>query len=76
MSITRQKFCYLVVLNKKFLMLLASDLLLLIEQVLSQIGISTDIRQPLRTIVTQCESGDKGPVHLQSHLSLYSCMAT
>ncbi|MBE0348651.1 hypothetical protein [Pseudoalteromonas peptidolytica] len=57
-------------------MLLASDLLLQIEQVLSQIGISTDIRQPLRTIVTQCESGDKGPVHLQSHLSLYSCMAT
>ncbi|MBE0345145.1 hypothetical protein PPEP_a3503 [Pseudoalteromonas peptidolytica F12-50-A1] len=40
MSITRQKFCYLVVLNKKFLTLLASDLLLQIEQVLSQIGIS------------------------------------
>ncbi|NLR15944.1 hypothetical protein EAG18_10195 [Pseudoalteromonas sp. J010] len=39
MSITRQKFCYLVVLNKKFLTLLASDLLLQIEQVLSQIGI-------------------------------------
>ncbi|RRS07422.1 hypothetical protein EAG18_16855 [Pseudoalteromonas sp. J010] len=36
MSITRQKFCYLVVLNKKFLTLLASDLLLQIEQVLSQ----------------------------------------
>ncbi|MBE0348605.1 hypothetical protein PPEP_b0393 [Pseudoalteromonas peptidolytica F12-50-A1] len=40
MSITRKKFCYLVVLNKKFLTLLASDLLLQIEQVLSQIGIS------------------------------------
>ncbi|RXF05944.1 hypothetical protein D9603_02800 [Pseudoalteromonas sp. PS5] len=39
MSITRKKFCYLVVLNKKFLTLLASDLLLQIEQVLSQIGI-------------------------------------
>ncbi|MBE0346996.1 hypothetical protein PPEP_a3975 [Pseudoalteromonas peptidolytica F12-50-A1] len=39
MSITRQKFCYLVVLNEKFLTLLASDLLLQIEQVLSQIGI-------------------------------------
>ncbi|MBE0346103.1 hypothetical protein PPEP_a1128 [Pseudoalteromonas peptidolytica F12-50-A1] len=41
MSITRQKFRYLVVLNKKFLTLLASDLLLQIEQVLSQIGIRT-----------------------------------
>ncbi|NLR15134.1 hypothetical protein F9Y84_10700 [Pseudoalteromonas peptidolytica] len=40
MSITRQKFCYLVVLNEKFLTLLASDLLLQIEQVLSQIGIT------------------------------------
>ncbi|RRS08346.1 hypothetical protein EAG18_12850 [Pseudoalteromonas sp. J010] len=40
MSITRQKFCYLVILNEKFLTLLASDLLLQIEQVLSQIGIS------------------------------------
>ncbi|MBE0347636.1 hypothetical protein PPEP_a2136 [Pseudoalteromonas peptidolytica F12-50-A1] len=39
MSITRQKFCYLVVLNEKFLTLLASDLFLQIEQVLSQIGI-------------------------------------
>ncbi|MBE0345839.1 hypothetical protein PPEP_a0808 [Pseudoalteromonas peptidolytica F12-50-A1] len=39
MSITRQKFCYLFVLNKKFLTLLASGLLLQIEQVLSQIGI-------------------------------------
>ncbi|RRS06694.1 hypothetical protein EAG18_21030 [Pseudoalteromonas sp. J010] len=34
-----KKFCYLVVLNKKFLTLLASDLLLQIEQVLSQIDI-------------------------------------
>ncbi|MBE0348909.1 hypothetical protein PPEP_b0770 [Pseudoalteromonas peptidolytica F12-50-A1] len=41
MSITRQKFCYLVVLNKKFLTLFASDLLLQIEQVLSQVGIRT-----------------------------------
>ncbi|MBE0348884.1 hypothetical protein PPEP_b0740 [Pseudoalteromonas peptidolytica F12-50-A1] len=40
MSITRQKFYYLVVLNEKFLTLLASDLLLQIEQVLSQIGIT------------------------------------
>ncbi|MBE0375675.1 hypothetical protein PFLA_b0573 [Pseudoalteromonas flavipulchra NCIMB 2033 = ATCC BAA-314] len=39
MSITRQKFCYLVVLNEKFLTQLASDLLLQIEQVLRQIGI-------------------------------------
>ncbi|RXF05316.1 hypothetical protein D9603_03810 [Pseudoalteromonas sp. PS5] len=43
MSITRQKIRYLVVLNKKFLMLLASDLLLQIEQVLSQIGISMSL---------------------------------
>ncbi|RRS10283.1 hypothetical protein EAG18_01630 [Pseudoalteromonas sp. J010] len=35
----KAKFCYLVVLNEKFLTLLASDLLLQIEQVLSQIGI-------------------------------------
>ncbi|MBE0345542.1 hypothetical protein PPEP_a0439 [Pseudoalteromonas peptidolytica F12-50-A1] len=41
MSITRQKFCYLVVLNKKFLTRLALDLLLQIEQVLSQMGITT-----------------------------------
>ncbi|RRS10000.1 hypothetical protein EAG18_03455 [Pseudoalteromonas sp. J010] len=34
----RLKICYLVVLNKKFLTLLASDLLLQIEQALSQIG--------------------------------------
>ncbi|MBE0346699.1 hypothetical protein PPEP_a2801 [Pseudoalteromonas peptidolytica F12-50-A1] len=42
MSITRQKFCYLVILNKKFLTQLASDLLLKIEQILSLIGISID----------------------------------
>ncbi|NUZ09630.1 hypothetical protein HUZ36_02430 [Pseudoalteromonas sp. McH1-7] len=36
---SQESFCYLVALNKKFLTLLASDLLLLIEQVLSQIGI-------------------------------------
>ncbi|MBE0347363.1 hypothetical protein PPEP_a1804 [Pseudoalteromonas peptidolytica F12-50-A1] len=40
MSIIRQKFCYLVVLNKKFLTLLASNLLLQIEQVLNQICIT------------------------------------
>ncbi|RZM73347.1 hypothetical protein C3B51_20770, partial [Pseudoalteromonas rubra] len=34
------KFCYLVVLNEKFLTLLASYLLLQIEQVLSEIGIT------------------------------------
>ena len=39
MSIARQKFCYLVVLNKKFLTQLASDLIPQIEQVLSQNGI-------------------------------------
>ncbi|ASD65617.1 hypothetical protein B1L02_00180 [Pseudoalteromonas piscicida] len=39
MSITRRKFCYLVVLNEKFLTQLASDLLLQIEQVLRLIGI-------------------------------------
>ncbi|RRS09654.1 hypothetical protein EAG18_05810 [Pseudoalteromonas sp. J010] len=43
MSITRKKIRYLVVLNKKFLTLLASDLLLQIEQVLSQIGISMSL---------------------------------
>ncbi|NSY32745.1 hypothetical protein DS891_03895 [Pseudoalteromonas sp. JC28] len=40
MSITRLKFCYLVILNKKFLTRLASDLLLQIEQVLRLIGIT------------------------------------
>ncbi len=40
LSITRRKFCYLVVLNKKFLTLLASNLLPQIEQVLMRIGIS------------------------------------
>ncbi|RRS10184.1 hypothetical protein EAG18_02930 [Pseudoalteromonas sp. J010] len=35
----KAKTSYLVVLNKKFLTLLASDLLLQIEQVLSQISI-------------------------------------
>ncbi|RRS07126.1 hypothetical protein EAG18_18785 [Pseudoalteromonas sp. J010] len=35
----KAKISYLVVLNKKFFTLLASDLLLQIEQVLSQIGI-------------------------------------
>ncbi|PAY02567.1 hypothetical protein CKO50_04135 [Pseudoalteromonas sp. HM-SA03] len=39
MSITRRKFCDLVVLNEKFLTQLASDLLLQIEQVLRLIGI-------------------------------------
>ncbi|TMP29527.1 hypothetical protein CWB99_07910 [Pseudoalteromonas rubra] len=39
-SIARQKFCYLVVLNEKFLTPLASYLLLQIEQVLSEIGIT------------------------------------
>ncbi|ATD09343.1 hypothetical protein PPIS_b0123 [Pseudoalteromonas piscicida] len=39
MSIAQQKFCYLVVLNDKFLTQLASDLIPQIEQVLSQIGI-------------------------------------
>ncbi|RXF06608.1 hypothetical protein D9603_01520 [Pseudoalteromonas sp. PS5] len=47
MSITRQKFCYLVVLNKKFLTPLASGLLLQIEQVLSLIGIKWELRLPL-----------------------------
>ncbi|USE69043.1 hypothetical protein CTT31_07905 [Pseudoalteromonas maricaloris] len=42
MSITRRKFCYLVILNEKFLTQLASDLLLQIEQVLRLIGI-TDV---------------------------------
>ncbi|MBE0348041.1 hypothetical protein PPEP_a3137 [Pseudoalteromonas peptidolytica F12-50-A1] len=47
MSITRQKkFCYLVVLNKKFLTPLASDLLLQIEQVLSLIGIKWEPEAP------------------------------
>ncbi|PAX99295.1 hypothetical protein CKO50_21975 [Pseudoalteromonas sp. HM-SA03] len=41
MSITKQKFCYSVVLNEKFLTQLASDLLLQIEQVLRLIGITT-----------------------------------
>ncbi|RXF05595.1 hypothetical protein D9603_03670 [Pseudoalteromonas sp. PS5] len=45
----RQKFCYLVVLNNKFLTLLASDLLLQIEQVLSQIGIT--LRRYLFTLI-------------------------
>ncbi len=40
LSIARQKFCYLVVLNDKFLTQLASDIIPQIEQVLSQIGIS------------------------------------
>ncbi|AXR02706.1 hypothetical protein D0511_12010 [Pseudoalteromonas piscicida] len=39
MSITRQRFCYLVILNKKPLTQLASDLLLQIEQVLRQTGV-------------------------------------
>ncbi|WP_223192217.1 hypothetical protein [Pseudoalteromonas piscicida] len=39
MSIARRKFCYLVVLNEKFLTQLASDLFLQIEQVLRLIGI-------------------------------------
>ncbi|RRS10681.1 hypothetical protein EAG18_01250 [Pseudoalteromonas sp. J010] len=43
MSITRQKFCYLVVLNKKFLTRLASGLLPQIEQVIRQIGIGTSL---------------------------------
>ncbi|RZG08558.1 hypothetical protein EXT48_02755 [Pseudoalteromonas sp. CO348] len=41
MPITRQKFCYLFVLNETFLTQLASDLLLQIEQVLRQVGITT-----------------------------------
>ena len=40
LSITRQKFCYLVVLNKKFLTQLASDLLPQIEQVLMRVDIN------------------------------------
>ncbi|ASD66680.1 hypothetical protein B1L02_06380 [Pseudoalteromonas piscicida] len=40
MSITRRKFCYLVVLNEKFLTQLAPDLFLQIEQVLRLIGIT------------------------------------
>ncbi|MBE0344582.1 hypothetical protein PPEP_a4099 [Pseudoalteromonas peptidolytica F12-50-A1] len=43
MSITRQIFCYLVVLNEKFLTQLASDLLLQIEQVLRLIGIILEL---------------------------------
>ncbi|AXQ97785.1 hypothetical protein D0N37_08485 [Pseudoalteromonas piscicida] len=42
MLITRRKFCYLVVLNEKFLTQLASDLFLQIEQVLRLIGIRSN----------------------------------
>ncbi|AXQ96540.1 hypothetical protein D0N37_01155 [Pseudoalteromonas piscicida] len=51
MSITRRKFCYLVVLNEKFLTQLASDLLLQIEQVLRLIGIIEQVLLVLNTII-------------------------
>ncbi|RXF05323.1 hypothetical protein D9603_03850 [Pseudoalteromonas sp. PS5] len=38
--ILRQRFCYFVVLNKKFITQLMSDLLLQIEQVFRPIGIT------------------------------------
>ncbi|MBD0784112.1 hypothetical protein FX995_20785 [Pseudoalteromonas flavipulchra] len=56
MSITRIKFCYLVVLNKKFLTQLASDLLLQIEQVLRLIGITRIGIQKSHTRSMACRS--------------------
>ncbi|MBD0782735.1 hypothetical protein FX995_13565 [Pseudoalteromonas flavipulchra] len=68
MSITRRKFCDLVVLNEKFLTQLASDLLLQIERVLRLIGIY------LYSIEKGCEKQPLGK-YAQLDLSKRCCPA-